>query len=234
MHWRGPTNRGCTMLPTTATTKTNTDAQTDYPHGYIYIGNNSLCCPSPLPFSPPQVLLQFPLEKGGGFLGEGPECPRLCPHLPQPPPPPSQALCGGSLCPPSSSPVGQVTALHCEGPREPWRIPQMERGNRRQRPRLCGATKSPRVTERNMGGKERDGEKRDKERLRERVRRRESEREREEGGEGGACLRRVACWSAKSVFVRRMRSLLLFEVKYVQVWCFLQTFLYMLEAIFIT
>lgn len=56
----------------------------------------------------------------------------------------------------------------------------MERGNRRQRPQLCGATKSPRVTERNMGGKERDGEKRDKERLRERARRREHESEKRE------------------------------------------------------
>lgn len=56
----------------------------------------------------------------------------------------------------------------------------MERGNRRQRPQLCGATKNLRVTERNMGGKERDGEKGDKERLQQRVRRRENEREKRE------------------------------------------------------
>lgn len=40
-----------------------------------------------------------------------------------------------------------------------------------------------------MGGKERDGEKGDKERLQQRVRRWENEREREEGGEGGVCLK---------------------------------------------
>lgn len=50
----------------------------------------------------------------------------------------------------------------------------MERGNRRQRPQLCGATKSPRATERNMGGKERDGEK---------GRQREASKEGEEEGE---------------------------------------------------
>lgn len=48
-------------------------------------------------------------------------------------------------------------------------------------PRLCGATKSPRVGERNMGGKE--GDSRDKDLV---TRRGESK-----GREGGACLRRV-------------------------------------------
>ncbi|KAA8593745.1 hypothetical protein FQN60_004579, partial [Etheostoma spectabile] len=56
----------------------------------------------------------------------------------------------------------------------------MDRGNRRQRPELCGATKSPRVTERNMGGKERDGEKGDKERLKEGEKEGEGEKEDEE------------------------------------------------------
>lgn len=46
------------------TTTTNTDAPTDYPHEYIYITNNNPHCLSALHFSPPQVLLQFPLEKG--------------------------------------------------------------------------------------------------------------------------------------------------------------------------
>lgn len=53
----------------------------------------------------------------------------------------------------------------------------MERGNRRQRPQLCGATKSLGLTLRNMGGKERRG---DKERVR--------SRERDGGGEGVVCL----------------------------------------------
>lgn len=77
----------------------------------------------------------------------------------------------------------------------------MERGNCRQRPQLCGATKNLGVTERNMGGKERDGEKGDKERA---ARKGEEEgeggRERE-GGEGGVCLKRVACRSARREFV---------------------------------
>lgn len=41
----------------------------------------------PLPFSPPQVLLQFPLEEGVFFGGVGGlECPRLYPHLSHPNP----------------------------------------------------------------------------------------------------------------------------------------------------
>lgn len=166
-------------------------------------------------------------RKGVIFLGgEGLECPRLCPHLPQPP----QALSGASLCPPSSSPVGQVTALHCEGPREPWRIPQMERGNRRQRPQLCGATKSPRVTERNMGRKERDGEKGDKERLRERGRARERWGRRrwclfKEGGVP-KCKECVCCTELRVCECLRWKN--------VQVLRFLCTFVYVLVAIFIT
>lgn len=104
-------------VPSNILQKNYTDAQTDYPLGYIYMGNSSPCCPSPLPSSTPQVLLQFPLEDGGGvFLGEGLECPWLCPHLPQPPSPsPLRSL----FSPPPGSPMGQVTTLHCEGLREP-------------------------------------------------------------------------------------------------------------------
>lgn len=64
----------------------------------------------------------------------------------------------------------------------------MERGNRRQRPQLCGATKSLGLTLRNMGGKERRG---DKERVR--------SGERDGGGEGVVGLKyrsaeRIPVW----------------------------------------
>lgn len=75
----------------------------------------------------------------------------------------------------------------------------MERGNRRQRPRLCGATKSLGLTLRNMGGKERRG---DKERVR--------GRERAGGGEGAVCLmyrsaERIPVWGNLE-FVKVLRS----------------------------
>lgn len=50
--------------------------------------------------------------------------------------------------------------------------------------------------------RERWGEARQREAAREGEK--EGAREREEGGEGGACLKKVACPSAKSVFVGRV------------------------------
>lgn len=85
--------------------KIYTDAQTDYPLGYIYMGNNSPCCPSPLPPSTPQVLLQFPLEDGGGVLGGRARMPLAVP--PSTPTPRAQVLCGASLVPLPAPPWGR-------------------------------------------------------------------------------------------------------------------------------
>lgn len=70
-----------------------------------------LHCPS----HPLRCSYSFLWRGRGWFIwGKGLECPWLCPHLPHPPSP-LRSL----FSPPSSSPMGQVTALHCEGPREP-------------------------------------------------------------------------------------------------------------------
>lgn len=137
--------------------QTNIDAQTDYPHGYIYKHSNSSCC---LHFpSHPLRCSYSSLCKKGFFWGGGFRMPpAIPPSIPPQPLQPSEKPFHAPPQPLPRSPVGQVTALHCEGLREPWRIPQMERGNCRQRPQLCGATKSPRVRGRNMGGKDRERE----------------------------------------------------------------------------
>lgn len=93
--------------------KADTDVQTDDPLG-SFICNNSGQQRSLLPpltaLLAPQVLLQFSLEGELFFFFLEGEVRTPLAVLP-----PSPNLFGS----PSSTPMGQVTALHCEGPREP-------------------------------------------------------------------------------------------------------------------
>lgn len=105
-------DRGRAASPSINAIKADTDVQTDDPLG-SFICNNSGQQRSLLPpltaLLAPQVLLQFPLEGEPFFFLEGEVRTPLAVLPPSPNP-------FGS---PSSTPMGQVTALHCEGPREP-------------------------------------------------------------------------------------------------------------------
>lgn len=126
-----------------------------------------LCCPShPLRCSYSSLWRKgviFFCREGGGEIGSW--MPSSIPPIFSTSPKPSVE----PLYAPSQLPRGAGDSPPLWRPREPWRIPQMERGNRQQRPQPCRATKRLRVRKRNMAGKERErwGEGRQRETTRE-------------------------------------------------------------------
>lgn len=90
--------------------KGDTDVQTDDLLGSFISGHQRSSLPPLTALLAPQVLLQFPLEGELLFFFLEGEVRTPLAVLP-----PSPNLFGS----PSSTPMGQVTALHCEGPREP-------------------------------------------------------------------------------------------------------------------
>lgn len=210
MYWREPTNYASTN------NNNNTDAQTDYPLGYIYIGNNSPCCPShPLRCSYSSLRMKGVVFFFGGVRGL--ECPWLCPHPPHPPKPSAEPL----YVPPPAPPWGrwQPSTVKGRGSHDGFHRWSVEIAGKDlssvEQQRTRESQREIWVEKREMGRSEtkREGEKEG-----------EREREREEGGEGGACLRRVACRSAKSCLLGRLKSLGVFEVKNVKVWHFFPYF----------